>query len=428
MTAIGQILLFLQPMSSKPSNTPQPVIHVAIPAMNEAEYLPHTLSCLQQQSFKRFRIWICVNQPENYWGNLEKEPICHNNAHTIANLHQLGLDNLHILDHSSAGKGWGPKKHGVGTARKTLMDAIAKVAHDDDILLSLDADTRFGLHYLQSVAHIFQQNPGIVALANPYYHPLVADEALNRAMLRYEIYMRYYALNMWRIGSIFSFTPLGSAMATTIKAYKKIGGLTPKMSGEDFYFLQKLRKAGRILTYNHEWVYPGNRLSDRVFFGTGPALIKGIQGLWEQYPLYSFHAFDLVRDTISLFPRLFREKIPTPMDPFLASQFREEDVFEPLRENNKIQERFVKACHEKIDGLRILQFLKQNHRNHSDEQMLIDYLDCYHPEWTLSLGSMEKPLNFLQSPIEVLDKIRNFLMNCELEIQKDDAQSPRTPF
>jgi hypothetical protein len=51
-----------------------------------------------------------------------------------------------------------------------------------------------------------------------------------------------------------------------------------KNGGEDFYFLQGLRKLGDIEHIFETTVYPANRLSSRVAFGTGPRLNKIVSG------------------------------------------------------------------------------------------------------------------------------------------------------
>jgi hypothetical protein len=353
-----------------------PTIHVAIPALNEADHLPHTIESLGRQSWKKTQVWVCVNQPDHWWSDPKKQEQCINNLQTLEYLRGLPFPGLHILDHSSPGKGWQGKHLGVGQARKMLMDSINAVAAADDIIVSMDSDTSMNPAYLESIAVLFQEHRGAVGLSNPYYHRLSGQESLDRAMLRYEIYMRHYAINMWRIGSPYSFTALGSAIALPVSSYRKIGGMTPKKSGEDFYLLQKLRKTGWLLNYNQEWVYPGTRYSDRVFFGTGPALIKGSQGNWSSYPVYDHRLFDQVKETYDLLPGLFLETIPTPMSNFLREQFRCEDVFDALRRNFKTPEQFIKACHHKIDGLRILQFLKssQEAAPYSNEKNMSGFL------------------------------------------------------
>lgn len=410
------------------------VIHVAIPAMNEADFLPATIDCLTKQSFRGFKVWICVNQPDNWWEDVEKRPVCENNQRTLNYLAQCSHGNFRILDHSSPGKGWKGKAHGVGQARKVLMDRINQTAGPEDIILSLDADTLFGPDYLESVHNVFNRHSGAVALSNPYYHPLTGDQRLNRAMLRYEIYMRHYAINLWRIGSPYSFTALGSAIAIPVSAYRKIGGMTAKKSGEDFYLLQKLRKSGWICNHNTRLVYPGTRYSDRVYFGTGPALIRGSNGDWNSYPVYDHHLFDLIRETYECFPELHKGSVETPMSDFLREKFRETDPFGTIRKNAPTAQGFVKACHQKVDGLRILQFLKESAGKNPvrDESGLISFLQRFHSRHLLpeqkggtgffSAGEIRDlhALDFETTGISLLNKIRDLLQTIEISHQKND--------
>lgn len=408
------------------------VIHLAIPAMNEADYLPQTISCINKQAMPApgpaVRTWICVNQPEPWWHDNQKKAMCQNNRRTLDYLQTHPTKDLTVIDRSSRGKGWTGRDHGVGMARKVLMDAISEAAADDHIMVSMDADTQFGPGYLHSIATAFNRHPQAVALSNPYYHRLTGEENLDRAMLRYEIYMRYYAINMWRIGSPYSFTALGSAIALPVWAYRKIGGITAKKSGEDFYLLQKLRKTGWIIHHNHEKVFPATRFSDRVFFGTGPALIKGSQGQWQSYPIYDYNLFDKVKQTYELFPMLHQHSLITPIDGFLKSTFGNNDIFEPLRKNAKDTRQFVRACHHKIDGLRVLQFLKSNQslKPFSDENNLICFLQAFFPGimhddafWN---GLAPDRLDFKTSDIGFLNKIRNFLLEKEEAYQMAGQQ------
>jgi Glycosyl transferase family group 2 len=404
---------------------PTPFIYVALPVINEAVYLPAILGCMLQQDYRRFRVFICVNQPDEWWEMPGKRHICEANVETLRILEQFqGLD-LTVIDRCTPGKGWNGKKHGVGWARKTVMDAINKVAGAEDIIVSLDADTTFREKYFSSLAENFSAHPDAVAIAVPYFHQLVEDEAANRAMLRYEIYMRYYSLNLWRIGSPYSFTALGSAMAFPIWAYRAIGGMTPKISGEDFYFLQKLRKYGKMVFSNPEKVYPAARFSDRVYFGTGPAMIKGNQGDWTSYPIYSMHYFDEIRITTALFTEFFLETKVTSVVNFLKGMLKEEDPFQLLRENFKDQATFVRACHEKFDGLRILQFLKsrQSNDSKSDEEHLREFLYQYYPDKFNELMPDAARFSFAASPLYEIDNVRKFLVKKEEEYQSSSIPS-----
>ena len=292
------------------------------------------------------------------------------------------------------------------------------IADPEDILVSMDADTVFSENYLDSLAKNFEQHPQQTAVAVPYYHPLSDDEAANRAILRYEIYMRNCLLNLYRIGCPYNFTAIGSAIAVKIKALQKINGITPMKSGEDFYLLQKLRKMAPLSNWNDEVVYPAARFSDRVFFGTGPAMIKGSQGLWDSYPIYHYSLFDEVKKTYDLIDRLYTENLSTPFIEFLKEQFKTEDLWSPLRQNVKDLAHFRHAFHEKADGLRVLQFLKaeQAKISISDEQSLRE-------NWPLIIFTappefMKDNFSFDKLNTNQLEEIREILFEEEMKIRK----------
>jgi glycosyltransferase involved in cell wall biosynthesis len=395
-------------------------IYIALPAMNELENMEHFIQCCKNQTYQNFQLVICVNQPDDWWEKENKLSICRNNTLSIEFLKKIKDFPIEIIDRSSKGKGWTGKDIGVGWARKTVMDHLNNEAADHDIIISLDADTRFNPGYFDSILENFQKHPEAVALSVPYYHELTGDEQKDRAILRYEIYMRYYAINLWRIGSPYSFTAIGSAMALPVKSYRAIGGMTPHKSGEDFYFLQKLRKYGPVLTWNKEKVYPEARYSDRVFFGTGPAMIKGRDGDWSSYPIYPFELFDEIKETYDLLPNLFLKDVSTPIDDFIEEKFANQNIWQPLRENFKTREQFVKACHHKIDGLRILQFLKWRNSNgiRSDEEDLARWFEKFHPQNLKQLNFDFSKFAFLANSIDELNSVRNVLAAIEEEYQK----------
>ncbi|NTW33642.1 MAG: glycosyltransferase [Bacteroidetes bacterium] len=435
-----------------------PLIYIALPAMDEALYLPKCLDCIENQNYKNFHIVICINQPNEWWELSEKRNICENNAVVLEYLNKKDKTKYTIIDKSSKGNGWENNKHGVGWARKTAMDFIAKKAENTDIILSLDADTSFSPDYFSSVINSFSKFPDAVALSNPYYHKLSGSEAEDRAILRYEIYMRNYAINLLRIASPYAYTALGSAIALTVSSYKAIGGLTPKKSGEDFYFLQKLRKYGSIIVFNNEKVFPAARFSDRVFFGTGPAMIKGNNGDWSSYPVYHHSLFDNIKKTYNCFPMLYKKDCDTPLDQFLFEQYipirnrfaedpitdksgqvgitrsnhlcyrkpvkneyKTNEIWKPLRENHKDVNHFVRACHEKLDGLRILQYLKSEQQliNKTFESCLYDnILEVFGKTHTFEKLNVLKKFHFNECSLDLLNEIRNYLTNLEEIMQK----------
>lgn len=351
-----------------------PKIFVCLPVLEEYENLPQLTNYLQKQTYSNFELIACVNQPEEWWNDREKIASCMNNKNSLDFLNNIDAFPVHIIDKSSKGNGWQGKQAGVGWARKTAMDyALTQSQCEEDILLSIDADTEYTPNYFQSIVDNFKSHPQIAGLSNPYYHRLTSNSKANNAILRYEIYMRNYAINMLLIDNPYQFTALGSAMATQTKTYKKVGGLSPKSSGEDFYFLQKLQKFGNIQNWNSEKVYPAARFSNRVHFGTGPAMIKGDSGDWSSYPIYHFQNFQEIQQTYLAFPSLFTEEKPTPMSRFLKQQLKRDELWQPLRKNYKTRDSFIKACSQLVDGLRILQFLK--HKNNPSEEVQIKNLN-----------------------------------------------------
>jgi hypothetical protein len=181
-------------------------------------------------------------------------------------------------------------------------------------------------------------------------------------------------------------------MAVRVDAYRKIGGIAPKKSGEDFYFLQQLCKIGKVATRNSVVVYPETRLSNRVFFGTGPALIKGVGGDWSSYPIYSPKLWDEIA-------RIYKD---------FTLYFSPDDI-QKFRTHSKTETQFQKFCHEKFDGLRILQYLKTRHAQNPqpDEVSLKENLEAFGIPITLP-----SDFSFETAEIMFLDEVRDKLFKC----------------
>lgn len=400
---------------------------MALPILDEWDWFETTLNDIRDQNYQQFTLWICVNQPEDWRDLPEKQVVCGNNEKTLKFLKGRTDLPIRLIDRSSPGRGWPPGKGGVGWARKTIMDAIDENARSEDILVSLDADTRIPSNYFSAISEAFHSHPKALAIASPYYHHLPDDPVAARAILRYEIYMRHYQINLWRIESPYAFTALGSALACQIAAYRKTGGLSPRKSGEDFYFLQKLRKTGAVLAWLDATVNPAARFSDRVGFGTGPAMIRGARGDWASYPVYDTALFDLISDAVKWFPKMRNATPAHPVFDFLASQSGGLDPFEKIRRNHPESTHFIRACHEKLDGLRILQFLKYHQKElpGSDDARLASWLKQFYPDAELvqpASGAKISPssessseFNLMEMPLESLNDLRDFLFEKEMK-------------
>lgn len=407
-------------------------ISVAIPALAEFENLPYLIESLKGQTFSDFDVYICVNNPES-WSCSDDEL-----EHTMYLDNQASIEwlygqnesfpNLHILDYSSPTKGWMGKKRGVGWARKVLMDAIINEHSDDELVVSLDADTDFSEKYFETVLSTMNADSKGSCLAVPYYHPLSGDEDCDRVMLRYEIYMRHYLVNMFDVAMQlrdqgqhfpYAFTALGSAMVFPLWAYRRVGGITPLQAGEDFYLMQKFAKTGKVLLSCNEVVKPQGRPSLRVPFGTGPAISKGVDSMDNRYPLYPHEGFEAVAETYSMFPVLYDKDVDTPIVQFLCHQLKCKDLWNPLRKNFRTRELFVHACHERVDGLRILQFLK-----HYREQMATEreYILSSEEELRYCCNnhgiSIPEGFFFVSSSLDIISAIRDKLFELELSLRK----------
>ena len=301
-----------------------------------------------------------------------------------------------------------------------FFDNILKEANPEDIVISLDADTRIRPEYLQSIADNFAEHPDFPALAVPYYHPLTGDEVRDRAVLRYEFYMRNYAINLLRIGSPYGFTAIGSAMAMRAGALRKIGGITPLKSGEDFYLMQKFRKMAATGLYNEECVYPAARYSSRVDFGTGPAMLKGSHGDWGSYPIFHYSLFEPIEETYRVLDQLFTKDLQNPFLDFLQANAKTDtSQWDSIRQNVKDLPHFIQAFHEKADGLRILQFLRNQKRHYdtfSDEKALFLNISEWIPDLIPAWWNSE--FSFKDLSVNQLDLIRNLLFDYENTLRK----------
>lgn len=406
------------------SATPGPAIKpslnnlwVCIPALDEQEWLPETLHSLAQQSAEGFHVVVCVNQPDAWWRDPVKVQACERNISTIAWLGEPRSYpfSLSVIDRASPGRGWKPGKGGAGMARKVAMDYAFEAGGDNAMFVSADADTRFDPGYLQSVASRFEEFPDALALAAPYYHPLPGPENLDMSMLHYEFFMRFYLLNLMRVRSPYAFTAIGSAMAVTHAGYKTAGGVPPRSSGEDFYLLQKIAKAGRVLLWIPATVYPAARLSLRVDFGTGQALAYRLSGRQERYAVINPARFDKLGALYDCFPQLWMKDVQTPADSFLSAKFGDQPVWQPLRDNAAGLTTFVKACHQKFDGLRIWQWLRHEAADDDPVAALQDNIRVFLPDFELSGSGPESHSSERQSLI----RLRDALFNLELKMRKD---------
>lgn len=194
-----------------------------------------------------------------------------------------------------------PRKHaGVGLARKIGMDMAVEhfFLHDkaDGVIVSLDADCTVSENFLTAIHLAFLGNDRLNATVHPFHHRIEeSNPMLERAMRQYEGYLHYYRAMLRFTGFPWYFHTIGSAFAVTADAYVRVGGMGRQQGGEDFYFLQKIFSLGGTEELNEVCVHPLARYSDRVPFGTGPALQKMLNETDEELRVYSPDAFEILK-------------------------------------------------------------------------------------------------------------------------------------
>lgn len=266
---------------------------------------------------------------------------------------------------------------GVGLPRKIGMDEalrrFVRLGKGEGLLVCLDADCMVQENYIAEIEHQFKTDKKCVALSIQFHHlveHLEENDPLRRAAIQYEIYLRYYQMALAYIGYPYPFYTIGSAIAVRAIVYAKVGGMGKQAAGEDFYFMQKIFPAGKVIFLSATCVFPAARYSNRVLFGTGPAL-KELSATNEivkkTYCLESFAMLkilfadvckffvsekDQIQSTINAYPKALQEFLSN--DSFLVNLWE-------IRSNTSDLASFTKRFFRYFNALKIIQFLNFSH-------------------------------------------------------------------
>ena len=162
-------------------------------------------------------------------------------------------------------------REGVGLARKTGCD-LALAWHVKGHIASpwinnTDADAQLPADYFSRL-----QGQHHAAICWPYCHGEGDTPEQTLACQRYELRLHHYVLGLAWAGSPYAFHTLGSCISVHAEHYAKVGGFPRRNGAEDFYLLNKLAKTGSIFSAPGNGLQLQARPSDRVPFGTGPAV------------------------------------------------------------------------------------------------------------------------------------------------------------
>ncbi|GHE91071.1 glycosyltransferase [Thalassotalea profundi] len=204
-----------------------------------------------------------------------------------------------------------PEKQGVGTARKQGVDTVLALIADNKIksdwICSTDADASLPESYFDSLAEMRSDiYPKIVGACFNFYHES-PDLKVHQANALYEQALRYYVAGLTYAKSSYNFFTIGSILSFKAKAYAEVRGFPQRSAGEDFYLLNKLAKLGDIIFLKDHIIKLTARCSDRVPFGTGPAVnqIISLQAQEKEYCYYHPQVFILLKEVLCAFTTLF---------------------------------------------------------------------------------------------------------------------------
>ena len=278
-------------------------------------------------------------------------------------------------------EGTARKKAGVGFARKAAMDEavrrFAAINRPEGLIVSLDADSLVDKTYFQALVKAMNHtgaNCFTFQFQHCYDASVYPENVINACKL-YEIYLRYYRLALKMFDFPFAIHTIGSCFAIRVEAYIKLGGMPPKQGGEDFYFLQKAVKMRQVFEVRKPIVFPSPRISDRVPFGTGPAVRNIVKH--GQYEVYNFTLFGLLRDFYNLLPALaqveVQKQIPSVIMDFIG-RTRFDAILAECRNYSSSPSSFAKRICDHFDAFFIVKFL--NSFNQSETYPPINVLEA----------------------------------------------------
>lgn len=275
-----------------------------------------------------------------------------------------------------------PKKWaGVGLARKSGMDEALRrfnmINKPDGIIVSLDADTLVSPNYLVEIEKHFIRYPKNVGATISFQHQTGGlEEKQLQGILLYEKYLLYYKNALRFIGYPNPMFTVGSAFTVTAESYVKRGGMTRRKAGEDFYFLQTLAQLGNVGEITTASVFPSARLSNRIPFGTGPALAKWMNNEIDLTKTYNFQAFIDLKCFFDIRSKLYQEnevgyKKHLSFLPESLSDFLTYDNFwielDDLNRNCSTTESFQSRFFQKFNAFKILKYLNFSHEKYYEK-------------------------------------------------------------
>jgi len=317
-----------------------------------------------------------------------------------------------------------PDNQGVGLARKIGNDIACQLIAMNRLayqwIANTDADAILPDNYFQTLQQIaVKVGHGPAALVFPYEHiPVDSDPAIQHATQCYELSLQYYVSGLNYAGSGYAFHTLGSILAVNPSHYAQVRGFPKRAGAEDFYLLNKLAKTGEIKTLDGPTIQIRSRQSDRVPFGTGPA-VKKILSLPSSghYAIYHPASFDYLQAFLALIEQAIDLQIDDLQNlmslPVIADitdrNTLDRNVLSSAVESSNIQEALSRALKQSkqpkqqqlhidhwFDGFKTLKFIHWL-RDHGLKEITIEQLICSpQPIEKFQCAALKKKLRSLQ--------------------------------
>jgi len=276
---------------------------IVVPAIAESDTLPKLIKSLEKNDKLELHntlLLIVINNSVS-----SSEEVKSDNQKTLAYLRKIKSKvNISFIDACSAEKEMDDKNGGVGLARKIGMDLALKkfdyLSINKNILLCTDADCIVDSDYLSEISQEFNRNNFEAAVVN-FAHDISSRNKETKAIICYEIFLRYYVLGLDFAKSDYAFHTIGSTMLCTPEAYVKVEGMNKRKAAEDFYFLEKLAKIYPIGEIKSTYVHPSKRSSWRVPFGTGRSVDRFLTDTKDEYLLYNPRSFIILKTWLEIF-------------------------------------------------------------------------------------------------------------------------------
>jgi len=284
-----------------------------------------------------------------------------------------------------------PIKHaGVGLARKLGMDEAVRRFEKNEtsvngIITCLDADCTVNKEYLVEIEQHFLANSKCPGISIKYEHDISGDGENTAEIVDYELHLRYYNQALLLAGLPYSYQTVGSAMSVRSMEYQKQGGMNRRKAGEDFYFLHKFTSLTHFGHLKNAIVYPSSRVSERVPFGTGRAMLK-MKNDGEKFMTYQLSAFldlkylvekvKMIYENISNLDELI-EELPNSITSYLKEQGRFEKDWNQIRSNTNSLDSFRKRFFVWLDAFWVMKYLNYNRLANGGEDVGIAAKELY---------------------------------------------------